>query len=196
MDLFITTFVAMLVIVDPLGIAAIFSGLTINMFPQEARWIAFRAMIMAAFVLLFFGLFGGVILSYLGIEQKSFKIAGGLLLSYTAFRMVLGGHEKVTNTVSRNEDIAIYPIAIPLLAGPGVLTAFLLMLDEAADRDVSTLYVISSVAIVQILAFVCLIACANIRKVLGVATLSVMARITGVLLAALSVQFILDGLSL
>ena len=196
MDLFITTFVAMLVIVDPLGMAAIFSGLTIDKSPQETRWIALRAMIMAAFVLLFFGLFGGVILSFLGIEQKSFKIAGGLLLFYTAFRMVLGGHEKVTNTVSSDEDIAIYPMAIPLLAGPGVLTAFLLMLDEAAHRDVSTLYVISSVAIVQILAFVCLVASAYIRKLLGVATLSVMARVTGVLLAALSVQFILEGLSL
>ena len=196
MDLFITTFVAMFVIVDPLGISAIFSGLTVNKSSSEVRYIALRAFIMAAFILLFFGVFGGVILGYLGIEQKSFKIAGGLLLFYTAFRMVLNGHEKVTNSISDDEDIAIYPMAIPLLAGPGVLTAFLLLLDEAANRDVSILYVVSSVALVQILAFGCLVASAYIRTLLGVATLSVMARVTGVLLAALAVQFIVEGLSL
>lgn len=197
MGLFITAFVALFVIIDPLGSAAVFSGLTAKINKKQAIKIAFKAVLIAICVLLFFGVFGHTILTHMGISQTSFKIAGGLLLFYTAFRMVMGGHEQTAPTASASSsDIAIFPLAIPLLAGPGCITAFILLVEKAQAQGEPVVYVVFAMLLVELLAFFALITATQIKRLLGEGALSVLARMTGILLAALAVQFVIDGIRL
>ncbi len=195
MDIFTTAFIAMFVIVDPLGNAAVFSGLTAKNSKQEALRIALKAVLIAVCVLLFFGFFGKDVLTHMGISQKAFKVAGGLLLFYTAFNMVMGGHEQTAPKASAtSDDIAIFPMAIPLLAGPGCATALILLMDSARAQNTSVLYVVAAMVLVELTALFTLVAATQIKALFGTGALSILARIMGILLAALAMQFIMDGL--
>lgn len=194
MVLFITAFIAMLVIVDPLGNAAVFAGLTAGKTKADAFKIALKATLVAIGVLLFFGYAGAYILDYMGISNDAFKIAGGLLLFYTAFNMVMGGHEQTApQSAKTSEDLAVFPMAIPLMAGPGCATAFILLLEKAERADMHDIYIIAAMILVEVLTFIALATARPITQILGRGALSILARIMGILLAALSVQFIVDG---
>ncbi len=191
MALFLTSFVALLVIIDPMGNAAVFTGLSRHYSRRDSAKIAVKATLIATLVLLIFGAFGDKLLSFMGVTYEAFKIAGGLLLFYTAFKMVLGGHEQTDPQAG--EDIAIFPLAIPLMAGPGAITAFILLLQEAQTTATSFWWVVGAMVAVELLSCACLIAAVHLKKLLGTSTLSILARIMGILLAALAVQFVLDG---
>lgn len=195
MTLFITAFITMFTITDPLGCAAVFAGLTTGHNRRTILKMAIKATLIAMGVLLFFGFVGKFILAHMGISDAALKIAGGILLFHTAFHMVLGGHEQNAPEPDVNaENIAVFPMAIPLMAGPGCATAFILLLDTARAESISILYVISATLAVQLLTCLCLISASPIKDWLGEAPLSVLARVMGIFLAALSVQFVLDGI--
>lgn len=196
MDLFITAFITLIVIVDPLGNAAVFSGLTSKIKARETQVIAVKAALISIGVLLFFGFAGQVILNHMGISPESFKIAGGLLLFYTAFNMVMGGHEQTAPKASSTSDnIAVFPMAIPLMAGPGCAAAFILLLETAREQSVSLLYIMAAMIAVQALACLALLMATQIKNWLGQGALSILARVMGIFLAAMAVQFIVDGVS-
>jgi len=143
MSFFTTVFITIFTIVDPLGTSAVFAGLTSKLSTKETYKIALQATVIAVAVLLFFGFIGKIVLEHMGISSEAFKVAGGLLLFYTAFRMVLGGHEKNAPSVSDTSNtIAVFPMAIPLMAGPGCATAFILLLETAQAQETSSLMVV------------------------------------------------------
>lgn len=197
-EIFLANFVSLLVIVDPLGTAAIFMALTAKYDDKQRFKIAFKAAVIAASLLLFFGLAGKYILLHMGISLDAFRIAGGLLLFVTAFRMIMGFHDSdsIDSEDSCYKDVstlAVFPLAIPLLAGPGCMTATILYMNHAetfAEKGI----VLSSIILAEIVAFICLISAARISAVIGKTGASLLARLMGVILAALGVQFIADGI--
>lgn len=199
MESFLTALVTLVVIIDPLGTAAVFGALTGGMERAGALKIARKAVLTGAGVLLFFGLVGAWLLAQLGITLEAFRIAGGLLLFVTAFRMLMGHHDQQDinkdNTVySDRSDIAIFPLAIPLLSGPGCITAIILLMGKASAWDEKGLVLLAALLAV-FSAYVSMAAVARLKAVLGAGGIQIIARLMGILLAALAIQFIADGAS-
>lgn len=196
-EIFLNAFITLTVIVDPVGTAAVFCGMTAKFENKKFRQTAFRATSIAFGLLLFFGLFGSALLEKLGITLPAFRIAGGILLFVTAFRMLFGQPqpESVKNDSNNYEehDIAVFPIAIPLLAGPGCMTAIILLMSRA--RDISEqATVLGALMATHLVALLCLLVAAPIQRLLGSGGVNILARVMGVILAAMSVQFVADGL--
>jgi multiple antibiotic resistance protein len=151
----------------------------------------------SAGTLLFFGLFGAWVLQNLGISIHAFRIAGGLLLFVTAFRMLMGHHDQQNmrddNSVYADRtDIAIFPIAIPLLSGPGCITAIILLTNKSSEwLDKGVVFLALAVAMAA--TFLALMAAARIKALIGAGGIQIGARLMGILLAALAIQFIADG---
>jgi len=196
-EIFLNAFITLSVIVDPVGTAAVFCGMTSQFDEARLRKTAIRAALIAFSVLFFFGLFGSTVLEKLGISLPAFRIAGGILLFVTAFRMLFGNPspESVKTNVepSPEHDIAVFPIAIPLLAGPGCMTAIILLMSRAQTLPES-LTVLGALVATHVAALLCLLASAPIQRLLGSGGVNILARIMGVILAAMSVQFVEDGL--
>ncbi len=200
LNLFISAFITLFVIVDPPGCAPIYAGLTKGASPAEARNMAIRACVIAAVILLVFALFGEQLLGALHIELDSFRIAGGLMLFWIAFEMVFEKRtqrreeraEKVMAT-PEVEDVSIFPMAMPMLAGPGAIAAIML-LTNSADGVQGLLVVLAALAAVLVITAVALIAAGPIMKVFGARVEAVITRLLGVLLAALAAQYVIDGL--
>ncbi|MBD3844682.1 MarC family protein [Bosea sp. SSUT16] len=192
--------VTMLVTLDPPGLAPIFLSLTRGMSAAERRQVAVRASIIAFCIIGFFGVAGDVVLKALGVSLPAFRIAGGLLLFWIAFEMVF---ERRTERKQQTADTAItkdhirnvaaFPLAIPLMAGPGALTATILLAGRAHGDAVLliTLAVICGLVILCCLAV--FLAASSISKLLGITGNVVLTRLLGVILAALAVQFVIDG---
>jgi multiple antibiotic resistance protein len=197
MEIFLTAFVTLIVIIDPLGTAAVYGALTHGATGEQARGIARKAALIATSVLLFFGLCGAWLLGHLGITLEAFRIAGGLLLFVTAFRMLMGHHDQQdikdeSAVYTDRSDIAIFPLAIPLLSGPGCITAIILLSSRAADWGERSL-VFLAMLLAMFLAWLSLLAAGRLKQVLGAGGIQIMARLMGILLAALAVQFVADG---
>ncbi|MEZ2405770.1 MarC family protein [Bosea sp. RCC_152_1] len=192
--------VTMLVTLDPPGLAPIFLSLTRGMSAAERRQVAVRASIIAFCIIGFFGVAGDVVLKALGVSLPAFRIAGGLLLFWIAFEMVF---ERRTERKQQTADTAItkdhirnvaaFPLATPLMAGPGALTATILLAGRAHGDAVLliTLAVICGLVILCCLAV--FLAASSISKLLGITGNVVLTRLLGVILAALAVQFVIDG---
>jgi multiple antibiotic resistance protein len=194
------TFVTFLVIVDPPGLAPIFLGLTIGMPVEARRSVAKRAVIIAALVLIFFGLVGGPILQFLGISLPAFRIAGGLLLFWIAFEMLFGQRNQRKSTAARiamDEDhirnVAAFPLAIPLMAGPGAITASILTAGSAAGDPLRYAIFMGIVIVVMAMCWLTFRLAEPMAKFLGVTGNVVLTRLLGLLLAALACQFVIDG---
>lgn len=196
-EIFINAFITLTVIVDPVGTAAVFCAMTVGYDAVKFRKTTFRAVTIAFTILLVFAFFGSVFLKKLGISLPAFRIAGGILLFVTAFRMLFGQPqpESLHKDDNRYEehDIAVFPIAIPLLAGPGCMTAIILLMSRA-DGPLQSTAVVGALVATHLLALGCLLAAAHIQKVLGSGGVNILARVMGVILAAMSVQFVTDGL--
>jgi multiple antibiotic resistance protein len=197
-EIFLSSFISFFVIVDPLGTAAVFSGMTTRMTSPARRQIAIKAVIIAMILLIFFGFAGEFLLRNMGISLDAFRIAGGLLLFVTAFQMIMGHHD--SDSIASNEEvmqstsnIAVYPLAIPLLAGPGCITAMILNMN-ANDLYGHKAIVITSVVLVHIIALICMLGAAKLTKMMGNTGATLVSRLMGILLAALAVQFIADGI--
>ncbi len=199
-QLFVSAFITLFVVIDPPGCAPIYAGLTKGATTPERRNMAIRAVVIAAVILLIFALFGEQLLAALHIDLDSFRIAGGLMLFWIAFEMVFEKRtqrreeraEKVA-AAPEVEDVSIFPMAIPMLAGPGAIAAIMLLMNEASDLA-QTFTVLAALAGVLIITMFALMAAGPIMRLFGDKVEAAITRVLGVLLAALAAQYVIDGL--
>lgn len=199
LDYLLEAFVTLFVTVDPLGLAPLFIGLTAGLGADDRRHVALRATGIATGILVAFALIGGKLLALLGISLPAFRIAGGLLLFSTAFQMVFSQKEPRDKTdadravtLDHVRDIAAFPLAIPLLAGPGAISASILAASKAPSYTALGAFVGLIVAVMAICLAVFLAADPIDRRI-GETGRIVIGRLLGLLLAALAVQFVADG---
>ena len=198
-DYLVSTFVTLFVVVDPVGLAPAFVAITHGLPISARRQIAIRASLIAAAILIGAAVIGDWLLARLGISLPAFRIAGGLLLFSIASEMVFGVRiERQSRTAEQAlEDvrhIAAFPLAIPLMAGPGAITATVLL---AAQADARPLFLLVLIAIIVVVIGLCLavfLLASRIGPLLGTTPNVVLSRLLGVLLAALAVQFVIDGI--
>ena len=193
-------FVTLLVIVDPLGTAVMFLGLTPHASARHRNGMAWRGTLLATAIILAFAVAGQLLLDMMGISLAAFRIAGGLLLFLLATDMVFALHSGIRTTTgpeqeeaAHSRDVAVFPLAIPLLAGPGALTSIMLLMGGATSLAARG-RVLASLVIVMGLALLALLAAAVVARLLGVTGANVVTRVLGVVLAALATQFVIDGL--
>ena len=199
-ELFLSAFVTLFVVIDPPGCAPIYAGLTKGATAAQARTMALRATVIAAIILLIFALFGQELLGALHIELDSFRIAGGLMLFFIAFDMVFEKRtqrreeraEKIAAT-PEVEDVSVFPMAMPMLAGPGAIAAVMLLMNEAEGWP-EMLEVLAALALVLAITAAALVAAGPLIRLLGDKVEAVITRLLGVLLAALAAQYVIDGL--
>jgi len=192
------TLVALLVIIDPLGTAVIFASMTTNNTEAERRRQAIRATIIASIILVAFSIAGGWLLRALGIGLPAMKVAGGLLLFLLAADMVMGqtflrATPDEQKAGAEENDISVFPLAIPLLAGPGGMTSMILMREQARGSIEEYLAVIAALVVVLVLTLICLLGAGTVSRLLGKTGGHVIGRVLGVLLAALAAQITLEG---
>lgn len=199
-DVTISAFTTLIVVMDPIGLVPIFLSLTTRMTSSQRRRTGLWAASLAALVLIFFVAVGDVLLGYLGISLAAFRIAGGLMLFYTAFEMVFGSRRAregaSTESSNANDDvrtIAAFPLAIPLMAGPGAITACILLASQARGDFGQQMTLVGIIVAVCLLSLVCFLGANAIDRLIGKTGKSLMTRLLGVLLAALAVQFVADG---
>jgi multiple antibiotic resistance protein len=199
-ELFISAFVTFFVVIDPPGCAPIYAGLTKGATPAHARAMAIRAVLVAAGILLVFALFGEDLLGGLGIELASFRIAGGILLFLIAADMVFEKRTqrredraaKIAET-PEVEDVSVFPMAMPMIAGPGSIASTMLLMSRTDGLERS-LTVLGALAAVLLLTLGALLAAGPIMRVAGAKAEAVVTRLLGVLLAALAIQYVIDGI--
>lgn len=192
---FIIAMSAIFVVVEPFGAAPTFAALTAGRSEDEIRSIALRASVVGAAVLAGVSLFGGPVLGALHIQLDAFRAAGGLLLLLTALEMLRGRATRCApaELSAEREDVAIVPIAVPLLAGPGAMAAVMVLVAEAGPVEV--LVVLAAVAITFAVTYAVLRAAGQITVWAGPSGIAVIQRVFGLLLAALAVQFVVMGIS-
>lgn len=200
MELFISAFVTLFVVIDPPGCAPIYASMTTGANAQQRRSMAIRAVVVAGGILLVFALFGEVLLSTLHIELNSFRIAGGIMLFLIALDMVFEKRterreqraQKVIET-PEIEDVSIFPMAMPMIAGPGSIASVMLLVSQNEGLD-RALTILAALVAVLVLTLVALLTAGPLMKLLGQKAEAVITRLLGVLLAALAAQFVIDGL--
>ena len=198
-ELFISAFITLFVVIDPPGCAPIYAGLTKGATQKQRTAMALRASVIATIILLFFALLGEELLDALHIELDSFRIAGGLMLFWIAFEMVFEKRqqrrEERAEKLAANEveDVSVFPMAMPMLAGPGAIAAIMLLMNEA-DTTEETLVVLGALGAVLLITAIALVAAGPLIKLLGDRVEAVITRLLGVLLAALAAQYVIDGL--
>lgn len=193
------TFLTMLVVMDPIGLAPIFIGLAGHRPAFERRRMASKATLVAGCIILVFGLFGQALLRHLGISLSAFRIAGGLLLFMIALDMVFARSSGSKETpeegkeAKEREDISVFPLAIPLIAGPGTLASIMIQANSAHGTPILLVAVFVVTAFVLLLCYLALRMSGQIARVIGVTGVHVVTRVLGVLLGALAVQYVADG---
>jgi len=198
-EFLLSALVTMLVVVDPIGLAPTFLAVTDGLSERYRRQIAVRACLIAGAVLFGTALAGDWLLRQLGISLPAFRIAGGLLLFAVAFEMVLGlrlqrAAKDAEQAVEENiHNMAAFPLAIPLMAGPGAITATILLAGQAAYRPAWLAIVLGVIVVAIVACLATFLAAPRIGKLLGVTGNVVLSRLLGVILAALAVQYVIDG---
>jgi multiple antibiotic resistance protein len=199
LDFLVSAFVTLFVVVDPVGLVPTFLAVTGGLRVRTRRRVALRAALIAAMILAGFALVGDWLLRRLGISLPAFRIAGGLLLFSVAFQMVLGQraqHESSTAEHALEEhtrDVAAFPLAIPLMAGPGAITATLLLAGQAQAEPAQLVVLLAVIAAVAAICLAVFVLAARIDRLLGSTVNVVLSRLLGVVLAALAVQYVIDG---
>lgn len=200
MELFLSAFVTLFVVIDPPGCAPIYASLSHGADALQRRSMAIRAVVIATSILLVFALWGKQLLGVLGIDLNSFRIAGGIMLFLIAMDMVFEKRtqrredraQKIVET-PEVEDVSVFPMAMPMIAGPGSIATVMLMMSRA-DGAVQRVVVLAAMASVLLLMLISLLAAGPLMKLLGQKIEAVITRLLGVLLAALAAQFVIDGL--
>jgi len=198
-ELVFNSFVTLLVVIDPLGLSPIFAALTRGYAENRRRETAIRGTILGSAILFVFALAGDVLLGSLGITLPAFRIAGGVLLFLLALDMIFARPSGMRSRTVREQeedsyegDVSVFPLAIPLLAGPGAITTVLLYTGGRSPAEVA---VFAGVLLVVLLVtLISLLLASRIMGLFGETGANVLSRVLGVLLAALAVQFVLDGL--
>jgi multiple antibiotic resistance protein len=195
----IAAFTTMFIIIDPPGLAPVFIALTQGMSPAHRRAIAIRACIVSAALMIVFLFLGEAVLGFIGISMDAFRIAGGILLFLTALDMLFQKRQArreenaAEGQAEHQDDPSVFPLALPLIVGPGAITTIILLAGDAQGAaDFGAIAgVLMAVLLIVFLAF---LAAPSIERALGKTGLNIVTRVLGMLLAALAVQFVLDGL--
>jgi multiple antibiotic resistance protein len=200
MDFLSNAFVTLLVTIDPPAIAPMFLALTVGMTAAERRQVALRATVIATIALAFFAIAGQKLLALLGITLPAFRIAGGLLLFWIAFEMVFERRTARKTNVAKtaiDEDhirnVAAFPLAIPLMAGPGAITATMLLAGQTRGDPFQLAMLIGIIAAICAMCWLVFLFAEQLSKLLGVTGNIVLTRLLGIILVALAVQFVIDG---
>lgn len=200
-ELFLSAFVTFLVVIDPPGCAPIYAGLTRDCPPAVRRSMATRAVGVAFGILLFFGLFGEDLLEALGVSLAAFRIAGGIMLFLIALEMVFErrtqrreNRAQQVNADPEHEDVSVFPMAIPMIAGPGSIASVMLLMARSDGLEES-LTVLGALFAVLLLTLLALLAAGPLLRLLGHRMEAMLTRLLGVILAALAAQFVIDGIS-
>lgn len=199
-ELATSAFLTLLVIIDPPGCAPIFASLTAGTDARHRRAMAIRSCLVAWSILLFFALLGEALLSHMGISLSAFRLAGGIMLFMIALDMVFERRterreeraEEIKGTPEA-DDVSVFPMAIPMIAGPGSI-ASIMLLNARADGIGESLVVLGAMTAVIFLTLIALLAAGPLMRFIGPKLEAMITRILGVILAALATQFVLDGL--
>ena len=189
--------------VSPIDLSAVFAALTRYTTEQQRRQIAYRAVLVAACVLLSFALLGEVLLAALGISIAALKTAGGVILLLIGIDMVFGKQssnayqtqDTVLNDRTSGPDISIFPLAMPLIAGPGSMGALIVLMQKTEDQWMHQGAVIAALMAIMAITLLCLLTAASLQQRLGSFGIEVVARVMGVILCALAIQFLFDGIA-
>ena len=199
-ELFSSVLVTFLVIIDPPGCAPIFASLTRGASNADRRAMAIRSSLIAWAILMFFALLGRPMLHALGISLASFRIAGGVMLFMIALDMVFERRTQRRESRAQSiegtpeaEDISVFPMAIPMIAGPGSIASAMLWVSRA-DDTLEVVTVLAAISMVIVLTMLALLASGPIMKLIGPRMEAMITRILGVILAALAAQFVIDGI--
>lgn len=200
-DLLVTSAVALFVTIDPLGIGPVFAALTRGTDEAHRRLMAVKGVLIGAGIILFFALGGDFMLRALGIGLPAFRIAGGILLLLLAIDMIFARPSGLRSTTesereeaSHREDISVFPLAIPLIAGPGTLTTILLLMSRTNYEPLAVAGVLGVLALVLAATLLVLLTAARMTRLLGITGINVVSRVLGIVLAALACQFVIDGI--
>ncbi len=192
----ITAFVTLFVIIDPIGLAPLFVALTKGETHSHRRGIAIRATLLSSILLMLFGLFGEAVLGFAGISMPAFRIAGGILLFLTALDMLFERRTKRRKGQANSaDDPSVFPLATPLIAGPGSIATMILLTGQAGGDWAKIAAVMGVLLVVMLLVFLSFLSAGLFERLLGNTGTNVVSRLLGMLLAALSVQFVIDGIT-
>jgi multiple antibiotic resistance protein len=200
-ELFVSAFVTFFVVIDPPGCAPIFASLTGGATPAHRRAMAIRSVAIASGILLFFALFGEDLLRALGVSLAAFRIAGGIMLFMIALDMVFERRTQRRETRAQQvsatpeiEDISVFPMAIPMIAGPGSIASIMLLMAKSEGLERS-LIVLGALASILVLTLIALLAAGPLMRILGHKIEAMITRVLGVILGALAAQFVIDGVT-
>ena len=201
LELALTAFVTLFIVIDPPGMAPVFAVLTEDGDAKYRRTMAVKGSLIAALILVFFGFAGEPFLKALGISMDAFRAAGGFMLFVMAIEMVFEKRserrKKSTENVQQEhqapDDISVFPIAVPLLAGPGAITSILLLMSGARNIEEQGI-IMGSMLVIILIAMITFMAAAWLIKIMGKTVANIITRVLGVVLAALAAQYMLDGI--
>lgn len=199
-EIFVSAFIALFVIIDPVGIAPVFASLTQGTPASHQRKMAFKGVFIGTLILVFFAFAGEPFLGALGISIDALRVAGGLMLFIIALEMVFEKRAERKREAAEKmdeffEDVSVFPVALPLLAGPGAITAIMLAVAGAGSDTIAQLAVTAALLVVMLISLIVFLAAGPVMKLLGPTVNAVLTRLLGVILAALATQFVLDGLN-
>ena len=201
MDVLFNALITLVVVIDPVGVSATYSALMIHSAPPERKRVASKGVWIAAGILYFFALTGNGFLAALGISIPAFRIAGGILLFFLAIEMILVRQSGIRTATEREKaeaeerkDITVFPLAIPLIAGPGAITSVVLLMAGAWREPWHAVGTLVVIGLALLITFASLRLSDRVARILGLIGTQVVGRVLGVLLAALAVQFVLDGI--
>lgn len=201
-DTVVYQFVTLFVMIDPIGVAALFMGIAAHIAAAQRRAMAVRGVIIATVVLVGFAVVGDLLLRGMGISLGAFQIAGGVLFFLISIDMVFARHTGLRSiTQSEDEealhkaDISVFPFAIPLIAGPGAMTSVVLLMRQAGGEIVLQATVIGVLVAVLVMTLLATLIADRMMKILGQTGVNVISRVLGLILAALAVQIMIDGLT-
>ena len=197
----INDLIVFFVVIDPPGLSAMFAALTRGGDNAYRRRMAIKATLLATGILYVFAFIGAQLLQALGVTLPAFKIAGGILLFLVAIDMIFARQSGLRSATVREqeearfkEDISVFPLAFPLIAGPGALTTVILLAGNAGGHPWEFASVLIILGVILLLTFVALLASGRLMRLLGVTGSNVLGRLLGVILAAMAVQFVIDGI--
>ena len=198
-EAFMAAFVALFVIVDPVGIAPVFAGLTQGTSKAHKHSMAWRGTLIGTLILVFFALLGERFLGALGISLDGLRVAGGIMLFIIALEMVF---EKRTERKQESaeemhehfEDISVFPVALPLLAGPGAIATIMLLVSDYGGDMLALGGILAALGVVMLMTLIVFFMAGRVMEFLGPTVNAVLTRLLGVILAALAAQYVLDGL--
>lgn len=201
LEVYVVSFTTLFATIGPLDVVAIYAALTHSVSSSRRRIMAIRGTAIATFILLSFAFLGEWVLSFLGISLSALRVSGGILLLLIGIDMVFARSSGGTSTTLEEEneaaskdDISVFPLATPLIAGPGTMGAVILLMSTNDGLWVSKSVVIAALLSVLLLTMCLLLLAGQVQRLLGVTGMQVVSRVFGVILAALAVQFIMDGL--